>query len=268
MMRKLIVLFVASVLLVSCGNVSEISDDLVSERVSKYSEKYINRLIEGDVDYCYYQLIGQIQNDESKQVIEQTYEQLKDKKLLHSSIVNYRWQKTSFEKDVCNYVLTYEYEYEGLWVYYSFTIREKNERFKVVGFNVSPYENSLRELYGFSLQNKQATHYIFLFWVLLIPLFILITVGFIVKTPMKKKWLWVVFALLGFVSFQLNWTNGEVAIQFISFRLFGAGIVKSAIIAPWILTFSIPFGAILFWFKRSDLVRKHEELKKVGIEKE
>jgi len=66
--------------------------------------------------------------------------------------------------------------------------------------------------------------------------------------------LWIIFILFGFVTFSLNWTTGEFEIQLISIKLFGVGIIKLGIIAPWIVSFSIPIGAIIFWIKRKKVI--------------
>lgn len=254
-MKRLLTCLMTLLLLSSCINTDEISEDIVPGEVRAYTQDFINKLVQGDSDFCYNQLDEQFQDEEAKRFFRECYENLKDKNAVDSAIINYRSTTFFGDNPISNYEIGYEYEYNDSWVYYTFTLRERDGQYKVYAFNVSPSENSLREIHRFTLDNKGMWHYFFLFMVIAIPLFILISVGFSIKTPLEKKWLWIIFMLLGFVSFNLNWSDGEIGIKLLTFRLLGAGFSKSGIIASWILSFSIPVGAIAFWFKRAQLLR-------------
>ena len=62
--------------------------------------------------------------------------------------------------------------------------------------------------------------------------------------------------LFGIISFRLNWTTGDFEFQLLNIRLLGAGFLRSGTVAPWILSFAIPVGAILFWIKRSKVKKQ------------
>lgn len=128
--------------------------------------------------------------------------------------------------------------------------------------NFAPYNKSLQEINRFSFKDKRSIHYFFFIMLILVPLFIFISIFFCIKTPLKRKWLWIIFILLGFVAFKLNWTSGDYEIQILQFKLLGAGIINYGVISPWILSFSVPIGAIIFWFKRFKIIKKNKELKK------
>ncbi len=101
-----------------------------------------------------------------------------------------------------------------------------------------------------------------------IPLFILATLVECVRTPIpRRKWLWVLFILLGFGSIQLNWTTADYAIQAFHVNLLGAGAVASGRYAPWVLSFGIPLGAITFWSRRKEFLTKHEVSKSLELDR-
>ena len=126
-------------------------------------------------------------------------------------------------------------------------------------------DESISKVTAFSFNNKEFTHYLFLGYAILIPIFILITLIFVIKTKLDKKWLWIIGSLFGFMKFSINWTTGEIGFKLINFSFLGAGFTKSGDIAPWIITFSIPIVAIVFWFKRY-LDKKEAESKRLQIE--
>ena len=230
---------------------NEIPEKLIPKKADEFAKNYIDSLENGKTDYCFNKLDKQYQNEEAKAFFSQSYENLKDKDLISARIVNSEKRTVFFKNKTTTYYLSYEYEYsDNLWIYYNFQLLQKDNDFLVQTFNIQPTDHSLSETYKFSFENKSFTHYLWFFFLILIPLFIVITLIFAIKTPLRRKWLWIIFILLGFSSFSLNWTTGEFGFQLIRFHLLGAGIVKSGIIAPWIVSFSIPLGAILFWFKR------------------
>ena len=86
--------------------------------------------------------------------------------------------------------------------------------------------------------------------VILIPVFIIVTLIFAVRYKLTQKWLWIIGILIGFMKITINWTTGQVGFRLIGISILGADFFKFGNIAPWILSFSLPFVAILFWIKR------------------
>ena len=260
-MKQFIKILIFLVFLSGCSS-SEIPQKLIPEKADKFAKDYINKLANGDTEYCFNKLSKEFQDDNARAFYIQMYENIKGKKLISSRIINSQYSTTYAVKETTIYSLAYEYEYEypnSLWVYYTFQILKKDNDFEVQTFNINPSDHSLSLDYEFTFKNKSFRHFLWLFFSIIIPLFILTTIVFIIKTPIKKKWLWIIFILIGFVSFSLNWTTGEFGISPISFKLLGAGFIKSGIIAPWIISFSIPFGAIFFWIKRRQILTENKQ---------
>src|SRR5262249_50775907 len=67
----------------------------------------------------------------------------------------------------------------------------------------------------------------------------------VVRSPLKKRWLWVIVALLGFGKISVAWTSGAVTEQWLAVQLFGAGTQRQGLLGPWWIIFSVPGGAFL-----------------------
>ena len=89
-----------------------------------------------------------------------------------------------------------------------------------------------------------------------IPIFILFAVVQCIRTLMpRRKWLWIIFILVGVTEFQLNWTTGEIGFKLLNVSLLAAGFAKFSPVSPLILKVGVPLGAIIFLLERSRWLR-------------
>lgn len=147
--------------------------------------------------------------------------------------------------------LSLQYEFSNKWLLASVALQRSGDAFVVNGVNVQPLKDSLENTNRFTFEGKGVSNYVVFTWAILVPLFIISALILCIKTPIsKRKWLWIVFVLLGFVQVTLNWTTGEVSVNPISFQLLGAGFWKAGPYAPLLITASVPLGAVLFLLKR------------------
>ena len=148
--------------------------------------------------------------------------------------------------------LTFQYEFSQNWLIANIVLERIEDGDLVVkGVNVNPIQDSLQNINKFTLKDKSVIHYIFLTLAVLTPLFIVVTFVFCLRTPIKKrKWLWSIFVLLGFVQCTINWSTGEIFYQLISFNLLGAGFFYGNQFGPVMLKIAFPLGAIMFWIRR------------------
>lgn len=154
--------------------------------------------------------------------------------------------------------LTFQYEFPKTWLLANIVLEKVTDGPLVVkGVNVTPLLDSLQNTHKFKLRGKSITHYVFLAFSVLIPLFIVSTFIVCLRTPIKKrKWLWMIFILFGFMQCALNWTNGALFCQLLSVNLLGAGFFYGNEFSPVILKVAIPLGAIIFWIKRKKLLQQ------------
>src|SRR6185369_8792069 len=106
-------------------------------------------------------------------------------------------------------------------------------RFIVVA-NFNPLPDSLEVINQFGFRGMTWSKQIFLGACVLVPLFVLITLIVCVVSRVRRRWLWIIFILLGcFVQFELNWSNGEWTAKPLAFSLLGAGFSRMGLYGPW-----------------------------------
>lgn len=152
--------------------------------------------------------------------------------------------------------LTYQYQFTNAWVLATIIIDSVGETKKVLGINVKPIPKSLGELNAFTFAGKRVQHYLILLLAIAIALFILAVLIICIRTKMRKrKWLWLIFILLGVGKLGLNWTTGQILFNPLSFniQLFGSAALKQGLYAPWVISISLPLGAIIFLVRRKNL---------------
>jgi hypothetical protein len=137
---------------------------------------------------------------------------------------------------------------------------EENNKALIMRVNIeflSPQEKQIGE---FSLKDKSFFHLTFLAAAILIPAFILLTLIQFIRLPEAcQKSRWLVFITLGVMNFHLNWFTGGLTFDFLSVSLLGAGVSKLGAYDPWIISVSLPIGALLFWIKRKKWLLDYEK---------
>ena len=149
--------------------------------------------------------------------------------------------------------LTYEFRYPGKWLLENVAIKTKDGESTLVGLNVVPIARSLEEQHEFALTGKSPLQYACLGLAVLMPLFTLFTLVVCARTPLKgRKWPWIVFILFGVGAFSVNWATGQFDFSPIRITLLSAGVV-AAPLGPWVVSFSLPIGALTFLARRKAL---------------
>lgn len=152
--------------------------------------------------------------------------------------------------------LTFQYQYPDKWVMVNVASSrsKKSGETTVVGFNVYPLKESIERINRFTFDGKGVKHYAVLLAAIVVPIFILGTLVVCIRTPMqRRKWLWVLVVLSGIGQVAFNWTDGALRINPLTVQLFGCGIMKFGLYAPWLMFFTFPIGAIVFLIKRCEL---------------
>lgn len=157
--------------------------------------------------------------------------------------------------------VSFEYEFPDKWLEADMTLQNQAGNTTIAGIHILPLPDSLENINKFTLRGKGITHYIVLIVALIVPTFIVLVLIACIRTPLqKRKWLWILFILFGFLTIQLNWTTGSVNINPLCFQLLGAGFVSSCPYSPWIMSVSIPLGAIVFLVRRRKLITKESQI--------
>jgi hypothetical protein len=160
------------------------------------------------------------------------------------------------ESDVATVDTTFEYGFGDAWLLIHVAIRQKNGEKTIVGFNVNTMPRSLEEQNRFSLAGKSAIHYAVLAAAVASVLVSLYALAACVRTPrFRRKWLWVLFTLVGVGKVGVNWTTGAWGFAPLSVQFISAG-AYAPLFGPWTVAVSLPLGALLFLlYKRPSLAK-------------
>ena len=150
---------------------------------------------------------------------------------------------------------TFEYQWGGRWVLCNVAIRKSATAQTIVGINVDPQKTSLEDQVRFTFTGRSPAQYvIFAAAVLAVSLTLFALVACIREKGVRRKWLWILFIIVGFGQLSTNWATGAVNYQLIYFSLFSAGAF-APLYGPWTISTSVPVGAIVFLLRRRKLRR-------------
>lgn len=216
------------------------------------ARKYIQRLIDGDTAALAAELEPSLQSNDAVAQLEHVRTFLPKETPTTTNLVGYYVTRTPAGTQ---YNLTYQFGYGSKWVVANSAWRERADGSRqIMGLSAHVLSRSLQEQHAFTFRRAGIKHYLFFVAAVIVPVFMLVTLVVCIRTELpRRKWLWILFILVGVTGFSLNWTSGDVGFRPINFQLGGAGVMASSMYSPWILTVSIPLGAILFWVKRHRL---------------
>lgn len=142
--------------------------------------------------------------------------------------------------------LTYQIQFPDSWAAGLVTVGHPEGAMSIVTARFDPVPASLETMNHFSFAGKTPLHYLVFAAAIAVPVFILTALVICIRSRIRRKWLWILFILVGFGQFQLNWATGQTAFQPLSILLCGASSTRSGLYAPWVLAVAIPVGAIVF----------------------
>src|SRR5690554_3004101 len=234
-----------------------VSDSL--KPADKFSRAFIDKIISGETESSFADIDPEVLNDEAKEFVINASRNISGATPKKYRVVAANWTSGVFTKTekFTIYRLGYEYEFEKGNILFTTVIHEKGGKLLVTSFNGEFLPAPLSELTKFTLIGKSILHYIFLVLCVLVPLFILTTliVMLFSKMTIKKKIIWTLIILLvSLPRFLINWGNGQLDFSLLNISLLGSGFSKPTLYSAWLLSFHIPIGAIVYWFKRNSLL--------------
>lgn len=159
------------------------------------------------------------------------------------------------------YRLTFQYHYPNKWLGVDVALNKANGQLLTTGIYVQPLNESLETSNEFSWQGKSFKHYLMFGAAIALPLFVLYALVLCIRTPIpKRKWLWIIFVLIGIPSLSFNWTTGEFWLDPLRFLLFSAAYWRPSPAAAVIIQISLPIGAVIFLYKRKKLVAPPQDI--------
>lgn len=157
------------------------------------------------------------------------------------------------DKDGTRTDIVYEYDFSGKWVLANVALLRKQDSVSLVGLSVLAATESLEQHHAFRLAGKSAKHFAVLTLAIVFPLLTLYALVTCLTTRLAgMKWPWVLFILLSFGRFAINWTTGETQFTPLAIGVFGAS-ANAASFGPWTLSVSLPLGALVFLLRKRAL---------------
>lgn len=123
-------------------------------------------------------------------------------------------------------------------------VRQRSNAF-INSMQISALEGPASSLDAFTFRNTGVAHWLFLVFVLAAPA---VTIAALVRVwrsgLFRRRWLWTLGCLVGVTQIVMNWSTGDILFQPLHIVLLSASIFKPALLAPWIVSFSLPVVAI------------------------
>lgn len=147
----------------------------------------------------------------------------------------------------------FEYNFAGKWLLASVAVKESSGHKTIVGMNVNTRTQSLEEENRFTLSGKSTLQYSVLGAALVAILVTFYSLVICIRTRVpRKKWLWILFILIGFGNLGVDWTTGQWGFHLLAFQVFSAS-ATAAFYGPWTISVSLPVGAVVFLIYRRKL---------------
>lgn len=142
---------------------------------------------------------------------------------------------------------------DNRWAVVRVVLRGPSNAMQLAGLYVTPFNADPSKLDDFEIGRRGALGYL---WLVCMAAGVCTCVWATIliwrRNWLKRRWLWTLGSLFGFVGFGLNWSTGAWAIQFLNVSLLGAGAAKAGPYAPWLLSFGIPVVALIVivrWYR-------------------
>lgn len=148
---------------------------------------------------------------------------------------------------------SFEYDFGGKWFVTNVALQDKEGIKTIIGLNVYILQQPLEVQNRFTFSGKGMAHFAIFGGCILVALLTLSALVLCLSTKMgKKKWLWILFILLGVGKITINWTTGQISFQLLVIQLFSIS-ATAAPYGPWIIAVSLPIGSIAFLAYRKRL---------------
>lgn len=255
--RLLQALLLVYVLLLAACDTKELIQKFVPPEDDAFARRFIDALRVGDYAATDQLLAPNLRDEKTQEGLRQIGQVLGKGELLSTEGIGC-YVSVNGARQTTN--LSYQLHLSEGWVAGNVVVAREQGSAAVIGGTFQSIPNSLEVINRFSFAGRPLVHsVVFIIWVA-IPLVILTALVRCIRSRIQRKWLWIVFILLGFVQFRFDWTSGQFDIQPLAALLFGASIFRPGLYGPWIFGFALPVGAVVFLVRRQKLMLKYTAL--------
>jgi len=244
-LRRLLVVAIVLGPLAACGSSDDMLYRIVSKEDDAYARAYFDSLRGGRIEYALSRLSPKtyaIPGVRDSLVALWKYLPTGPLDSMHLIGAN---RFTNSSVDRTNF--SYEYHSAEGWGAASVTVVGEEGIRYVEAIGANKLKRSFEDANALTLRGKSAGHYLILA-LLIVCVGASFCVAFLaLRTPMPRRWLWALLALVGVSGVAFNWTNGATGIELLTVQLFGGAASRAGAAAPWILKASFPIGALMTW---------------------
>jgi hypothetical protein len=240
-----------SAALLGCGP-QKLIDHMVPDKERAIAEYYIDLLPTGNLPPIERDLAPSLKGPNIRESLQKAAALVPKEKPLSTKIIGYDVWTNGKTREVN---ISFERQYPDRWLIANTATRTTADSFTIIGLRVDPIPDSLENINRFTLANKSPLAYGILALAILIPLFTIYALVQCIRSKPRRRWLWIIFIVLGIGKLSINWTTGQRGIGLLNIQLFGASSA-AAFYGPWIISISLPLGAILFLLLRRKIATR------------
>ena len=146
---------------------------------------------------------------------------------------------------------TYEYRFPGAWLLGLVVVDTTTGSPRVAGLHLRRMPDSLSRINAFTLRGRSVGHFAMIAaGAAAVGLTIHALAACLRTRGLRRKWLWMLFIGVGMGRLMLNWTTGDVRGQALWIQVLGVAVTRSGLYGPWIVSVSLPLGALVFLLRR------------------
>jgi hypothetical protein len=160
---------------------------------------------------------------------------------------------TATTSDIETTNLTLEYQFPERPLLANFVLQREGGTFIVKGVHVQQIVAPLEDYYAFHFLGQRPMNYVVFAGAVLLILFNAYALARCILMPaLRRKWLWIIFILVGFGSLNYGWTDGTWSYAILSAYVPSVRLSQMSM-QSFFITLSVPAGAIIFMLRRKAL---------------
>jgi hypothetical protein len=120
-------------------------------------------------------------------------------------------------------------------------------RWQLTDFNLQVATHQQLAVNSFSFARKPVGQLAFFALAITSPLLMVAALVKVLLTRgLRYKWLWAVVSFVGLFTFVMDWSRGDVLVQWLSLQILGFGMTSGlSRFDPWLIKATVPIGALL-----------------------
>ncbi len=214
------------------------------------AQSFLQLLNANRLDEAYEQMSRDYQTDETKEALPEIAAVINHSPIHAIQFIRYSYVSgTMANPDDKSATFLYQIELEQGWAVAQMHLQFEGGTWKVVGATINQVAGDGAN-HSFSFARMTVPHYLMLLAMVAVVAFIAYSLYLCIRTKdLKRKWLWLFVILVGVGQIQFNWTTTDMQINIARLQFLGIGYSRPSEIFPWIFSFTLPMGALLFQYR-------------------